>query len=463
MATESPLRTDLYQLNMAASYLARGMSAPATFSLSVRSLPPGRGYLVAAGIESCLEFLEELHFSDEDLSYLSSIGFTPETLEAFASLRFTGEVDAVHEGRVLFENEPILEVTAPIAEAQLVETFLLNQIVFQTNVASKAARCTVAANGEIDLVEFGMRRAHGLDAATLAARSSAIAGFVATSDVEAARRFGLVAAGTMAHSYIESFPDESLAFASFAEDLPHRATFLVDTYRTESGVRHAIEVIRAQHLEHSAAIRIDSGDLVAESFAARAQLDAAGLPEVRIMVSGALDEHDLAAFVAAGAPIDAAGIGTKLVVAADAPFLDAAYKLVAYEGRPVAKLSSGKASLPGAKQIWRRGGFEDLLTLRAEADLAGAEPLLVPAMRSGRRVLPFPRAEAVHLAAERLRADLSALPDETARLQDPRPVEISLSARLLDLTDAVHTELAAQAASTSDPNAEGQRVAGIQP
>lgn len=437
------LYTDYYELNMAVSYLRRDMRAPGTFSLFVRRLPPRRGFLVAAGIEDCVDWLEGFGFDGADLEYLAALGFEERDLEALAGLRFTGELWAVPEGRVVFADEPILEVTAPIAEAQLAETFLLNQVTFQTTLASKAARCRLAVGGAVELVEFGFRRTHGVDGAMAAARGSAIAGFAGTSNVAAARRFGLRPSGTMAHSYVESFPTELEAFRAFASDLPERAIFLVDTYDTATGVRRAAEVIEELGLERRAGIRIDSGDLVAMSQEARALLDEAGLSEVRIFVSGGLDEHDLAALVAAGAPVDAAGVGTRLGVSADAPYLDSVYKLVAYDGRPVMKLSTGKETLPGAKQVFRRPGFDDCIALREEEAPAGAEALLVPVMGEGRRLAARPEpAEAVRAAAARFDEDLAALAPAVRRLDDPQAPTPAHSAALERLTAEVRARQA---------------------
>lgn len=434
------LITDLYELNMAASYLRRGMVGPATFSLFVRKLPVDRGFLVSAGLEDCLSYLEAFAFDEEDLAWLAGAGFPADVVDAFAGMRFTGDVDAVPEGRVVLANEPVIEVTGPIAEAQLVESYLLNQVTFQTAVATKAARCRLAAAG-IDLVDFALRRTHGIDAAMAVARQSAIAGFVATSNVEAARRFGLRAAGTMAHSYIEAFPSEADAFRAFAQDLPERTTFLVDTYDTLAGVATAIEVIRDLGLEGSLAVRLDSGDLVALSRETRRLLDEAGLPEVRIFASGGLDEYELERFVNAQAPIDAAGVGTKMGVSADAPYLDSAYKLVAFGDRPVLKLSAGKATLPGAKQVWRRRPIEeDVLGRRGDAGPAGAEPLLVPVMRDGRRVAA---PEGIEAARSRLAGDLDALPPEARRLRQPVVPPVRLSAQLDALLREVTSALPA--------------------
>ncbi len=283
---------------MTASYLRRGMTEDATFSLFVRDLPPSRGFLVAAGLEDCLDYLETLAFEAEDLAWLRSHGFSAQDVERFASLRFTGDVHAVPEGRVVLAEEPLLEVTGPLPEAQLVETYLLNQITFQTAVATKALRCRLAA-GDVPLVDFALRRTQGTDAGRGVARSSAIAGFAATSNVEAARRYGLRAAGTMAHSYVQAFPSEVEALRAFVEDFPDRATLLVDTYDTLEGVRRAVSLVHELRGEQRGpsrlAIRIDSGDLADLARKSRAILDGAGLHDVGIFVSGGLDEYDLEA------------------------------------------------------------------------------------------------------------------------------------------------------------------------
>jgi nicotinate phosphoribosyltransferase len=407
------LLTDLYELNMASSYLRRGMNAPATFSLYVRNQPPERGFLVAAGLEACLSYLESFAFDQDELAYLATIGFDDVALDAFRRLRFEGDVWAMAEGTVVYANEPILEVTAPIPMAQLVESYLLNAVTLHTTMASKAARYLVAAEGR-DLVDFALRRTHGIDAAMAVTRASAIAGFVATSNVEGARRMGLRPSGTMAHSYIESFDGEGRAFTAFAEDFPRGPTFLVDTYDTLGGVRTAIEVIRERGLEATSSIRIDSGDLDGLSRGARAILDESGMDRVRIFVSGGLDERDVATLVHARAPIDAFGVGTQLGVSFDVPCLESVYKLVRYDGRPVVKLSTDKRTLPGEKQVWRGAGG-DVVGLREE-DLPG-EPLLAEVMRGGSRIGDRGTIEA---ARARLERELSALPPEALSLDAPR-------------------------------------------
>lgn len=426
------LLTDLYELRMAASYVRHRMERLATFSLYVRRLPPERGFLVAAGFEDCLSFLENLGATPDDLAYLREIpGFSPADLRALRQVRFTGDVWAVPEGRVVFASEPLVEVTAPIAEAQLVETYLLNRVTFQTAIATKAARCRLAARGR-PLVDFGMRRTHGIDAAMAAARASAIAGFAATSNVEAARRYGLTPSGTMAHSYVEAFDSEADAFDAFAEDFPDHPTFLVDTYDTEEGVRTAIRVARARGLGDAFSVRLDSGDIGVLSRRVRYLLDQAGCPGARIFVSGGLDEYDIDTLVRACAPVDAFGVGTRMGVSADAPTLDSAYKLVAYGDRPVLKLSAEKATLPGAKQVFRNmrlGG--DVLALRPQ-HIPGREPLLRPVMIAGR---PTEDPDALAVMRARLDDDLDILPSAALRIEHPYPVPVSMSRELVRLRD----------------------------
>jgi len=308
------LITDLYELRMAASYLRHGMEGLATFSLFVRKLPPGRGFLVAAGLDDCLSFLERCAVDRHDRAYMRRIpGFTPADTRALAHLGFTGDVWAVAEGTLVFQNEPLLEVSAPIAEAQIVETYLLNQITFQTAIASKAARCRLAARGR-SLVDFAFRRTHGVEAAMAVARASAIAGFAATSNVAAARRFGLTLSGTMAHSYVEAFAQEDLAFAAFVEDFPEHPTFLVDTYDTENGVTQAIRVAQDHGLGDAFSVRLDSGDIAVLSRRVRRLLDDAGCPGTHIFVSGGLDEDDVDSLVRGGAPVDVASGGTAVIL-----------------------------------------------------------------------------------------------------------------------------------------------------
>ena len=430
------LLTDLYELNMAASYLRRGMTESATFSLYVRNLPPQRGFLVAAGLEACLDALEAFGFDEDDLVYLRSIGFEERDLIAFRAVRFDGDVWAVPEGRVVFADEPLLEVTAALPIAQLVETLLLNQVTLHTTVASKAARYRIAAP-DAGLVDFAFRRTHGREAAMAVARASAIVGFAATSNVEAARRYGLRVAGTMAHSFVQAFPSEIDAFRAFAQDHPDRTTFLVDTYDTLNGVRAAIDVIRELGLTKGIGVRLDSGDLDHLSRESRRLLDDAGLADAQIFASGGLDELEVETLVRDGAPADAFGIGTQMGVSADAPYIDSVYKLVDVGGRPVLKLSAGKATAPGAKQVWR-GADGDVLTLRdGSPPTEDAEPMLEPVMRSGARVGPTPSLDEMR---SRFQTDVAALPAEARRLNEPEPVEVRRSGALTTLTAQAHED-----------------------
>lgn len=425
------LWTDLYELTMAASYLRRGMTEEATFSLYIRSLPRERGFLVAAGLERSLDFLDGLRFTDEDLAYLrEDLHFADGDIDAFRELRFEGDMWAVPEGTIVFADEPILEVTAPIAVAQLLETPLLNFVTTQTTFASKAARYRLAA-GDRDVVDFAMRRTHGIEAAMAVALTTSMIGFVATSNVEAARRYGLRATGTMAHSYVEAFPSEADAFRAFAEDFPTRATFLVDTYDTLNGVRTAVDVIRDLDLTGDLGIRLDSGDLDALSRRARGILDDAGLGHVRIFASGGLDELSIHELVRGGAPIDAFGVGTQMGVSADAPSLESVYKLVRYGERPVLKLSAEKATLPGEKQVFR-GEDGDVLGLRDEPVPQGTRPLLEPVVRAGRRTRP---PKPLDECRARFEADLAGLPAAALDLRTPRAPTARVSEALSRLGD----------------------------
>lgn len=430
------LFTDLYELRMAASYARRGMDDIATFSLFVRDLPQRRGFLVASGLPEALAYLGGFAFDDAAISWLERAARFPRgLLPALRDLRFTGDVFAVPEGRVVLAEEPLLEVTAPLPQAQAVETGLLNAVTYATAVASKAARCRLAAEGA-ELIDFAARRAPGREAARTTARVSAITGFAGTSDVEAARRFGLRAVGTMAHSYIEAFGADPDAFRAFASDFPDAAVFLVDTYDTAEGVRYAAEIIAESGLEDRAGIRLDSGDLAALAHAARQALNEAGLPRTRIMASGGLDEDAIADLVGQRAPIDSYAVGTRMGVSADAPSLDSAYKLVEYASRAKMKLSPGKCTLPGAKQVFRDsvGYFrDDVLALREETAPAGYEPLLVPVMRGGELTAGAEAALDPGAARERFASDLPRLPAGARRLRAPdapRPVHSAALDRL---------------------------------
>ncbi|MGY1735053.1 nicotinate phosphoribosyltransferase [Geodermatophilus sp. SYSU D00684] len=444
------LVTDLYELTMAAGYLRRRMTATATFRLFVRRLPPGRGFLVAAGVEDAVARLLGFEVTGEDVDWLRGRGWPPELAGPLQGLRFTGDVDAVPEGTVVLAGEPLLEVTAPLPEAQVLETTLLNAVTYQTALTAAAARCVLAARGR-PVVDFALRRTHGVEAGLAAARAGAVAGFAATSDVAAAQRYGLAATGTMAHSFVQAFPDERTAFTAFAEDFPAAPTFLVDTYDPVRGLGAAIEVVRQRGLGEVAAVRLDSGDLGAEARRARALLDAAGLPRVRIVVSGGLDAEGIDALERAGAPVDVYAVGTRVGTSADAPLLDSAYKLVEHDGRPVTKLSPGKGYAPGRTQVWRLPDGSGVLTARDEDGPPGGRPLLVPVVRDG---LPIEPAGGLAAARRRCAAGLMALPAAARRIDAPRaPVSVP-GPRLLALHEATVAGLSGDPAA----GAPAQRV-----
>ncbi|MGP8303898.1 nicotinate phosphoribosyltransferase [Streptomyces inhibens] len=430
--------TDLYEVTMALSYLREGMTQPATFSCFVRELPPHRGFLIAAGAESVLDFLSDFRLRREDVEVFAETLQRPaQDVAPLLDMRFTGEVRAVPEGRVVLAGEPLMEITAPLPQAQLVESFVLNQLNHQTAVASKCVRCVIAARGR-PVVDFSLRRTHGTQAAFQAARLGAMAGFAGTSNVAAAHAEQLPAVGTMAHSYIEAFEDEEAAFTAFAQCHPGPVTLLVDTYDTESGVAAAARVLNALGRGDGSAIRLDSGDLGRLAFHARAMLDNAGLPQVRIVASGGLDEFAIHDLVRSEAPIDIYAVGTKVGVSADAPYLDSAYKLVAYEGRSMMKLSAAKVTAPGRKQVFRRPGCHDVIGLADETPPEGSTPLLETLMRAGGRSAPRDRLED---ARQRLAADVAELPATARRIRSPQPVRAKVSRRLSVLTDRVRRRI----------------------
>jgi nicotinate phosphoribosyltransferase len=440
------LLVDLYELTMAVAYRARGMAdRRATFSLFVRTLPASRGYLVAAGLDDALAWLEAFRFAAADLAALDRLGlFTDDELAWLGGLRFTGAVRAVPEGTVVFADEPILEVDAPIAEAQLAETFLLNQVTVQTLLATKAARCRYAADGRA-VVDFALRRSHGIDAGMKLSRVCRLVGIDATSNVAGAARYGLTASGTMAHSYIEAHTDEATAFAEFAERFGERTVLLVDTYDTARGVDRAIDVARELRTRgrRIEAIRLDSGDLAALARDARRRLDEAGLGDVHIFASGGLDEYEIDRLVRfEHAPIDGFGVGTSLGVSSDAPALDTVYKLVAYDGRGVRKTSEGKATWPGAKQVWRTDGWRgDVLALRDETPpVPDAAPLLVTVMEAGRRTAD----RGLGAAHDEFERQWATMPAALKDLTEPVAYRVERSDALQRLTAAVDAEHAHQ-------------------
>ena len=443
-SADGALVTDLYELTMAAAYVEEGLAdRPATFSLFCRSLPASRGFLVAAGLDDALAHLEALRFTDTDIAYLASMNlFSDGFLGRLSSLAFTGRVRAVPEGRVVLANEPVLEVDAPLLEAQLAESALLARMTYQMALATKATRLRLAA-GDRSVADFGLRSAHGPEAALRLARCARIAGLDSTSNVEGATRYGLTASGTMAHSFILAHGDERSAMEAFVRLYGTRSVLLIDTYDAVEGIRTAVDVAAdaARRGTTVTGLRIDSGNLSALSRHARNLLDGAGLTEVQVFVTGGLDELGIERLVTDGAPIDGFGVGASLAVSADAPALETAYKLVELDGRPVRKLSPGKITWAGAKQVWRRPGG-DLLCLASEAPpTADSGALLVTVMESGRRV------EAAHVddghgapwdpgaAAARLQTDLAWLPADARRPSDPRPPAVLPSPNLMALTN----------------------------
>jgi nicotinate phosphoribosyltransferase len=404
---------------MLQAYLAGGQTQTAAFEFFVRKLPDRRGFLMAAGLDQALAFLEELHFTTDEVDWLrESRRFDERTVEWLADFRFAGDVDAMPEGSAFFADEPILRIVAPLPVAQLVETRLMNILHFQTLVASKAARMVLAAPGKL-LVDFGLRRAHGAEAGLLAARASFIAGFGGTATIEAAKLWRIPLYGTMAHAFVQAFDDEAAAFEAFARARPDELTLLIDTYDTEAGARKVVTLAPRLHQAgiKVRAVRLDSGDLLALSRSVRRILDDGGLKDVRIFASSGLDEDDLQRLVSAGAPIDGFGLGTSLTTSSDAPALDCAYKLQEYAGLPRRKLSAGKATWPGRKQVWRAFGADgsmagDLLTL--EGAPGEGMSLLGPVMRSGRRISAAPSLEDIR---ERAAQSLAHLPEPLRRLE----------------------------------------------
>ncbi len=435
----SSLLTDLYQLNMVEAYLAYGETRPAVFELFMRKLPARRGFLMAAGLEQALDFLETLHFGQDEIDWLKGTRrFSSRTLDYLAALRFSGDVHAVAEGTVLFANEPILRVTAPLPEAQLVEARLINILHFQTLIASKAARVVLAAPGKL-LVDFGLRRAHGAEAGLMAARASYIAGFAGTATVLAGKMFRIPLFGTMAHSYIQANDDEALAFERFARARPDGVVLLLDTYDTEAAARKVVALapkLKDENITISG-VRLDSGDLIALSRTVRRILDDGGLEHVTIFASGGLDEDQIAAIVKAKAPIDGFGVGTSMTTSADAPALDCAYKLQDYAGLPRRKHSPGKETWPGRKQVWRRYGADDRMAgdvISVEGDERSGATLIHEVMRAGKRLGPAPSLDdsRAHAASQ-----MQRLPEPLRALTPGATYDVEIGRALKDLAAAV--------------------------
>jgi nicotinate phosphoribosyltransferase len=439
VAANLTLLTDLYQLTMAQSYFREQRTESATFSLFIRSYPPNRSYFVSAGLLDVLEYLEDFAFDRSGLDYLASQKlFSDDFLHYLADLRFTGSIWAIPEGRLFFTDEPIIEITAPIVQAQIVETFVINQIHLQSLIATKASRCVHAAAGR-SVVDFALRRTHGTDAGMKVARASYIAGCGGTSNVLAGGRYGIPIVGTMAHSFVMSFDREIDAFRAYVASFPHNAILLIDTYDTIAGALNAVQVAQemAARGNKLIGVRIDSGDLAAQAREVRKILDDAGFPDCKIIGSGGLDEYDLAELALAKAPFDSYGVGTKMGISADAPWTDISYKLVDYRGRPVLKLSTGKVSWPGKKQVFRsrngKGELQrDLIGLRDE-NLPG-ERLLEEVMRDGRRSKTCPSLREIRSVFE---ADFASLQESVKAIRDPSTYSVEFSPGLRALRDEV--------------------------
>ena len=435
-----PLFTDLYELTMAASYFAHQVFDTATFSLYIRDVYATRNYFVAAGLDQVLDELAAFRFSDPDISYLQSTGrFSEHFLDYLRQLRFTGDVYAMPEGTVFFANEPVMEVTAPIVEAQLIETFVLNTIGFQTMIASKAARCFHAADGR-PLIDFSLRRTQGQDAGIKVARSTFIAGFAATSNVLAGKIYGIPISGTMAHSYVSAFDNELDAFFAYADTFPDHSIFLIDTYDSVEGARHAAAVAKEmQKKGHTLiGVRLDSGDMAGLSREVRKIFDDAGLHDVKIFASSGFDEFKIAKVISEGALIDAFGVGTKVGVSADAPFVDVVYKMVRFKGRDVRKLSPGKVTLAGEKQVFRKSDqngrySEDIIGQRDEI-IAEGKPLLEKVMGNGKILRSHPQLQ---MLQEKFKENFAALDDRYKSIQDHKAYPVKLSTRLENLQERV--------------------------
>jgi nicotinate phosphoribosyltransferase len=435
MPATSALATDLYELNMVQAYLDRGEDGEAVFEFFVRRLPQRRGFLVAAGLDDALDYIETLSFTPVEIDWLKSTGrFRQNLIDYLAAFRFSGDVHAIPEGTVCFPNEPLIRITAPLPQAQLVESRLINIMHFQTMVASKAARMVLAAPGKA-LSDFGLRTAHGAEAGLFSARASYIAGFAGAADVAAGHRYGIPIVGTMAHSFIQVHDDETQAFENYARARPDGVVLLIDTYNTEAGARKVVQI--APRLKRDGisirGVRIDSGDLIASARKVRDILDAGGLKEVIILVSGGINEDILQVMMREDAPIDGFGIGVNLDASIDAPSLDCAYKLQEFGGRPRRKRSEGKATWPGRKQVWRAYDADGRMrgdVLSVETDRHEGERLIVPVMRGGRRLAP---AESLAEIRARAARQLARLPSVLARLEPAHDYPVTIADTLVAL------------------------------
>jgi nicotinate phosphoribosyltransferase len=442
MRSSRALLVDLYELTMAAGYFERRMDFPATFELFVRSLPVERSYLVAAGVDDALDYLETLRFSDDDIRYLRSLPAFRTVADDFfdylRSFRFTGDVAGVPEGTIVFGEEPILQVTAPVAEAQIVETYLLSVVNFETLVASKAARVVRAAAGR-SVLEFGTRRAQGPEAGLRAARAAYLGGCDATSNVEAGFRYGIPVAGTAAHSWTQAFLTERESFEALLEVFPETGVLLIDTYDDLAGAETAASLGR-----RFSGVRLDSGNLLQKSREVRAILDAHGLQDAKIIASGDLNEYRIEKLVEAGAPIDSFGVGTDLATSRDVPALSVVYKLVETERNGQveykAKFSEEKVYCPGRKQVFRftqDGRYDHDVLARSEEQYPDGEPLLQPLMRNGRRVSSRRTAASIRQAAL---ANLERLPADYHALRGAPEYPVKKSDALLQLLEEIRSQ-----------------------
>lgn len=438
--SDSALLTDLYEITMLQAYFSRGMDEKAVFEFFVRHLPSERNFLMAAGLAQVVAYLTSLRFDEEDLAWMRDSGcFDPLFIASLKDFRFSGDVDALPEGTVFFADEPILRVTAPLREAQLIESRVMNLLHYQTLVASKAARSVLVAPGR-RLVDFGLRRAHGAEAGVLSARASYIAGFDGTATSIAAPLFGIPVFGTMAHSLIQAHEYETDAFAAFAHAFPDNTTLLIDTYDTEAAAQQVVRL--AQWLQEEEgirirAVRIDSGDLGDMARCVRQILDAGGCSDIQIVVSGNLDEYAVQSLLDSGAPIDGFGVGTRMNTSSDAPYLDCAYKLVEYADQPRRKLSTGKATWPGIKQVFRRYDAHGVMsgdTLTLQHDVAAGEPLLHPVIRGSMLLEASPALPDIRAYAQ---SQLAGLPPSLRTLDAAPPYAVAVSGALRDLARRV--------------------------
>lgn len=437
----SPLLSDLYQFTMLQSYLEHEMEETAVFEFFVRKLPPGRNFLVAAGLDEVLDFLENLQFSPEELSWLSS-RFPPHVIAYLEQFRFSGDVHAMPEGTPFFPGQPILRVTAPIPQAQLVESRIINLLHFETLIASKAARSVLVAPDKL-LVDFGLRRAHGAEAGLLAARASYLAGFSGTSTVLAGALYDVPVFGTMAHSFIQAHADETTAFEHFARSHPANVILLIDTYDTEAAAGKVVSLAKKLQHEgiHIKGVRLDSGDLAAHARNVRRILDEGGLQQVTIFASGNLDEYRLHDLLSSGAPIDGFGVGTAMDTSSDAPALDCAYKLQEYAGQPRRKRSEGKATWPGRKQVYRSydaaGRMSGDVVALEDGDAHDGEALIQPVMRNGIRVNALvPLAE----LREQTLAGYARLPDAMRGIAAAPAYPVVISEALQELAKTIDSK-----------------------